>query len=266
MPAASIQPTVTLTDEQVAFFRREGYLAIPSITSPEELARLREIYDGLFSSKAGRDDGNQFDLGGTDEEGKEAVLPQILNPRKYAPELEHTLYAANAAAISRQLLGADASARGEHMIYKPARTGAATPWHQDQAYHDPAQDYDNVNVWMPLQDATVENGCMQFVPRSHTWDVLPHHPIGHDPRVHGLEVDEPERYAAQAVACPLPAGGACFHRSYLLHYAGANRSDLPRRAYIMVFGLPSKPARRARHFPWQQRETTRQARLKAKAM
>ncbi|MBI3830624.1 MAG: phytanoyl-CoA dioxygenase family protein [Planctomycetes bacterium] len=256
---------MVLTDEQIAFFRREGYLTIPAITTPDELARMRALYDRLFASKAGRADGNQFDLGGADEDGKEAVLPQILGPVKYAPELAETLYRANATAIARQLLGATAAYKGEHMIFKPARTGVATLWHQDQAYHDPKLDYDNVNVWLPLQDATLENGCMQFVPRSHTWDVLPHHPIGHDPRVHGLEVDEPERFAQQAVACPLPAGSACFNRSYMLHYAGANRSDIPRRAYILVFSNPPKPATRTRAFPWQNRETACQARLKTQA-
>ena len=62
-----------------------------------------------------------------------------------------------------------------------------------------------VNVWTPLVPARVENGCMQFVPGSHQQDVLPHHPIGNDPRVIGLEVDEPEAYAARAAACPIPA-------------------------------------------------------------
>ena len=43
-------PTLTLRDEQVAFFHREGYLSLPAITTPEEIERVREIYDRLFAT------------------------------------------------------------------------------------------------------------------------------------------------------------------------------------------------------------------------
>ena len=98
-------PTITVTQEQVAFFRREGYLSIERITTQEEVDWMREVYDRLFQSRAGRERGDQFDLAGADEEGKQASLPQILGPVKYAPELADTLYRANAHAICLQLLG-----------------------------------------------------------------------------------------------------------------------------------------------------------------
>lgn len=126
------KPTVILTSEQIEFYHREGYLVLDSITTPEEVAWLREIYDRLFATRAGREEGNQFDLAGTDEEGKEAALPQILNPAKYAPELKNGLYRVNALAIAKQLLGPEANYQGEHAIFKPARIGAETPWHQDE--------------------------------------------------------------------------------------------------------------------------------------
>jgi hypothetical protein len=56
--------------EQIAFYSDNGFLALPPITTPDEVAWLRAIYDDLFQRRAGRDEGNQFDLGGTDEEGK----------------------------------------------------------------------------------------------------------------------------------------------------------------------------------------------------
>ena len=129
-----IKSTITLTEAQIAFYHENGYLAIEAITTPEEIAKLRVVYDQLFDRKAGREEGNQFDLAGTDEEGKAATLPQILNPRKYAPELAGTLYEVNARAIAEQLLGAGAGFSGDHAIFKPAGVGAPTPWHQDEAY------------------------------------------------------------------------------------------------------------------------------------
>ena len=120
------------------------------------------------------------------------------------------------------------------MIYPPGR-GAATPWHQDQAYHDPTLSYRGLNFWMPLDDVTVDSGCLQFVPGSHKLDVLPHHSINHDPRIHGLEVNDPEQWASKSVPCSIPAGGATIHACYMLHYAEPNTSTRPRRAYTLTF-------------------------------
>src|SRR5688500_3327523 len=106
---------------------------------------MRDVYDRLFQEKAGREFGDQFDLAGTDEEGREAALPQILNPARYAPELTEGLFRINALAVARQLLGPDAAYRGEHAIYKPARYGAETPWHQDEAYWNPNLDYNSIS-------------------------------------------------------------------------------------------------------------------------
>src|SRR5436190_22234361 len=102
-----------LTREQIDFFHREGYLAIPSLVPPDEILWLRDIYDRLFSQRAGRSDGNQFDLGGTDEEGKEPVLLQILNAKRYAPELEKGKFRENAFAVARDLLGDKVQPQGE---------------------------------------------------------------------------------------------------------------------------------------------------------
>lgn len=232
-------PTTALTEEQIAFYRNNGYLSLGAITTQYEVGQLRVIYDRLFSDKAGWEEGNQFDLAGTDENDR-PVLPQLLNPSRYAPELLKTQYRRNAKAIAHQLLGDEMSPHnGEHMIYKPPGIGAVTPWHQDQAYHDPTTISRGINVWMPLDDVTVESGCLHFVPGSHTMDVLPHHSIGQEPRIHGLEVDDPEEWASRGVPCPIPAGGATLHAAYMLHYAAANTTHQPRRAYTLTFRLPA---------------------------
>lgn len=255
------QPTIQLTQEQIDFYHREGYLVLEAITTQEEVAWLREIYDRLFEARAGREFGDQFDLAGTDEEDKPAALPQILNPAKYAPELKAGLYRLNALAIARQLLGPEAIYQGEHAIFKPARTGAPTPWHQDEAYWNPAMQYNSFSIWIPLQPATVENGCLHFVPRSHKLEVLPHHCIHNDPRIHGLEVDAAD--TSTAVACPIPAGGATIHHNRTLHYAGPNRSDIPRRAYILAYGIPPKPRAEPRDFYWNRlKQTPREERAR----
>ena len=259
------EPTIQLTQDQIDAYHREGFISVDQISTPDEIEKLRIIYDRLFQQQAGRSDGNQFDLGGTDEDGKQPVLPQIIDPARYAPELTYGLFRANALAIAKQLLGSDAQPQGEHAIFKPALYGAATPWHQDEAYWNPGMNYNAFSLWMPLQPATMENGCMQFVPRSHKNEILPHHSINHDPRVHGLEMD-PLPDVDQAVAVPLSAGGCTVHANRMFHYTGPNRSTMPRRAYILMFGLAPTKRSDGRRFPWQEIKHTAQRDRANKAM
>lgn len=252
-----------LTPHQIRSFHLDGFLSITEpIADERELAWLREVYDRMFSARAGREEGNQFDLAGSDEEGKEAVLPQILDPAKYAPELNEGTYLSVASEIVRQLLGDEASIGIAHAIFKPAGVGAATPWHQDEAYWDPTLQYKTVSAWMPLQEATEENGCLWFVPGSHEWEVAPHQSIGGDVRVHGLEMIDPPS-PSEAVCCALPPGGLTIHRNRTAHYAGPNVSGTPRRALIMMGGLDAVAYRGERFFPWNERKATaRDARAK----
>jgi ectoine hydroxylase-related dioxygenase (phytanoyl-CoA dioxygenase family) len=91
-------------------------------------------------------------------------------------------------------------------------------------------------VWMPLDDVSVDSGCMQFLPGSQARDVLRHRkPEGDGPQP--LVLDEPVDMSG-AVACPLPAGGATIHSCRTLHYAGANTSPRPRRALTCIFHGP----------------------------
>ena len=247
-------PTLNIDDDQVTFFRERGYLVIDSITTAEEVGFLCQVYDRLFAERAGREEGNQYDLAGTDEDDAPAKLPQIVNPVNYAPELADTQFRVNSAEVGRQLLGDEAEFQGEHAIMKPPEIGEAAPWHQDEAYWQGAIEYDSLSVWMALQDTTVDNGCMQFIPRSHLRDVEPHHTIGHDPRIHGLEVDEVD--ASQAVACPISAGGATIHHCRTLHHTGPNRTVMTRRAYIHTWAAPYKSRSTPRDFYWQRKRQT----------
>ena len=260
MQTRSMNPVTTLTPEQIARFRADGFLALPSITTPREVAQLRGIFDRLFAEGAGWEKGAQFDLAGTDEGGRPA-LPQILKPVEFAPELRTTQFRQNALAIARQLLGPEAELWFEHAILKPPHYGAATPWHQDEAHrNDPGTEYEQLSVWMPLQEATEANGCMRFIPRSHLGPVLDHRSPGNDPRVMALECTG--AFApADALPCPLPPGGATIHHCRTLHAAGPNRSDVPRRAYILAFRGAARPSPGFRGYAWNiEKRTAAQAR------
>jgi ectoine hydroxylase-related dioxygenase (phytanoyl-CoA dioxygenase family) len=234
-------------------FLNDGFCRVDQVIDAEELASLREIYDWCFSAAA---DGKvrRKALGGVDEQGRQA-LPQVLEPSQAVPELACLAFRRRVTEIARAVFKTDVIFRADHMILKPAGYGTATPWHQDQAYHDPSNRYRNINFWLPLDGATVEGGCMKFVPGSHLGPILPHEHLDPADRQTALVAQGQAYWSLNSIAVPCPEGSCSLHHSYTLHYAGPNRTDRPRRAYILVIGCPPLPAPHPWQLPWQPRES-----------
>jgi Phytanoyl-CoA dioxygenase (PhyH) len=237
-----------LTDAQVASFRREGYLRVDALTDAAEIDVLLGLYDELFKRDGGFAAGDRIEL---NADVTRAPLPQIVNPERYAPRLVQGPAYRNARGIARQLLGPECVPTGNHAILKPGRIGGATPWHQDEAYWDPRYAHRAVSIWLALQAATLENGCMRFIPGSHRGPVLPHRLISAES--HGLLLDGPMPDAPEAV-CELPAAGATIHDGRTLHSAGPNLSAQPRRALVFGFGLAPRLLESPNYYPWQRPE------------
>ena len=240
---------ISITNEQKERFLLDGFIRLDNVLEADDLAWYRQRYDELFSA-----DGKTIQrkkLGGTDEQGRDQ-LPQILNPSRSMPELKERRYFKHITEIARFILGAEANFRNDHMILKPAGYGAPTPWHQDQAYGDPDYYHTSSNFWLPLENATVESGCMQYVRQTHRGTVLPHEFLVPGEPSSAMVAQNQNYWQANATALPCPAGSVCLHHSYCLHYAGPNRTDHSRRAYIMVFALPPQKLDRPFFFPWKQ--------------
>jgi ectoine hydroxylase-related dioxygenase (phytanoyl-CoA dioxygenase family) len=253
----NLESQLVLTAEQIESFDRDGYLTLRGITTADDLAELRDIYERMFRDKTGLADGNYFDLSAGGEEV--TVLPQIIRMASYEPKLRHSLLWRNIGAVSRQLLGETADYVFDHGIRKPPN-GPKTPWHQDFAYYGPGIRHRCVTFWVPLHDATVENGCMWFVPGSHRGTLLEHHPINGDPRIHGLEIRDAEfgqlypadlrSLAGGTVSCPIRAGDCTVHNEMTIHGTGPNMTDEPRLAYALAFGVRMRRSRVTKDYPW----------------
>ena len=247
VPAGELE--VSPTRDEVAFFRENGYLAVERITTDEEVAWLRAIFEHIFAPEQAQGPGAPVDRSGTLAPGAESRLSQAFFPEMQFPALLETIHRRNAKRYAAALLGVpeDKLSSWGHMIRKPPG-GRAALWHQDHAYWQPELDYHALGVWLPLHDVSIEMGAMQFIPGSHKRGLLPHR---HDdaPAMNVLTVVEGVDDSC-AVACPLKAGGATFHHAETLHYTAPNTTDRPRLAYPMEFQLA--PVRRAepRAMPW----------------
>jgi len=216
---------------EVESFRERGFTSIGAITTPDEIRWLRDVYDELIEDERAL----RLRYSGGGPSGVEGVITQVFLPERQVPKLLETAYIRNAKRLSAQLLGIDESLYGGLMfIYKPAGAGRDTPFHQDEVYWEfRHQRCHSLSVWMPLDEVTVDSGCMQFVPGSQSLDVLRYRKPGNEP----LVLDEPVDLST-AVPVPLQPGGATFHHCRTLHGTAPNTSPRPRRALTTIFHGP----------------------------
>lgn len=230
-------------------FHGNGFTTLPRLVDDAELDWLRGVYDRLFENYLQAEPGDYYDISGNGSD--RARLPQIIRPEKYAPELTASGHFARCRAVAARFLDLpeeDLDFYG-HAILKPAEHGAPTPWHQDEAYMSPRWRRHGLSIWTTLDEASVDSGCLQFIPGLHRGPVLTHRHIDHDDAVRGLTTDEVD--SADAVACPLAPGEASVHGFRTPHYAGPNETGRPRRAYVLVFMGPATEVEDPEPRPWR---------------
>jgi hypothetical protein len=230
-----------LSEDQWGQYGQDGFLHLGPVVDAAGLDRLRRRVDDLAAGRVPNPLVEfQVDTGGEYELLPEAVkqLPPGTDRYRKVQGLEHDdLY----GRLVRHPLFVEICARqyGPHapvslframVMNKPARQGTRLPWHQDGGSvwdldRDPL-----VTVWIALDAATPENGCMDVVPGSHRLGLL---------SWYGSTVSEEgvARYCPPEAYVPLPveAGHGVLVHNWLLHRSGINPTDSPRRAFTCCF-------------------------------
>ncbi len=128
-------------------------------------------------------------------------------------------------SVVRRLCGCDDVSMIQDMaLLKPPGGGREKPWHQDNAYFTIEPGTPIVGVWIALDAATAENGCMHVLPGTHAAGPVPHF-HRRDWQVCDSDVDH-----GRDTVVPLEPGGALFFDGLLQHGTPANRTDSRRRA------------------------------------
>ncbi len=220
-----------LTDEQVHCFREQGFLNVGRITTDEELTWLRDVCDAIVKRKIGYTPAELTTVHIIDRCAFRA-LATVFSPESIVPALKGTIFFGNALqAVSRLLEVEESCLIGEWRLVCKLAHGGETSWHQDAVYRQNAMQHPlphrGATIWMPLDLATQESGCLHYLSGSHWGEVRPHY--FQDGHVIAGNVDP-----SPAVVCPTSAGEAMVHHCRTLHYAGPNRTDRPRRALQVI--------------------------------
>lgn len=225
---------VSLTLEQLNTYHRDGYIVVEDLVTPEEVAALRQRV-GEYTH-GGRAWGNlRVQVEPRVQRGELQVEHPGDGIRKIDGLVqEDDLFRQlglheNIVSIIEQILGPDIKMFRNSLLLKPPKVGSQKGWHQDSPYW-PIEPMDLCSCWFPLDDATLENGCMWAIPGGHTQGPLPHVHVTDD-----YVIDESAYDDALGVAIPLRAGSGLFFHSLLPHYTAPNRSDKWRRAMVLSY-------------------------------
>lgn len=219
-----------LTQEEIQFYRDEGYLSVESVFKSKEIDELRAVTDAFVERSRGVTQNNEvFDL-------EPAHTPEKpLLRRLKSPTKQHEVYfraLRHPGVLDRiaQLIGPSIYFNGEKLNFKPGEAGSPVEWHQDWAFYPHTND-DLLAVGIYLDDATTENGAMMVLPGSHKGPILDHH---QDEHFVGA-VTEPDFDPSGAVPIEVKAGGISIHHARTLHGSAPNRSPHPRRLLLFQY-------------------------------
>jgi ectoine hydroxylase-related dioxygenase (phytanoyl-CoA dioxygenase family) len=234
LPAAEAFEKYKLSPEQVAFFHENGYLANVKLIEDHQIEQLRRELDEI--KEPAHPKNYLFHEFHTNEsKDVNSVLFHSLGHWRIAPAFHDVLWNPAFVVAASQLLGNQA-VRFWHdqLFYKPAQHGGVVAWHQDYSYWTRTKPMQHLTCWIGLDDATKENGCLYYIPKSHRWGLLDKPELAGD--MEGLnaylDTDQREQFKNK-VAIEMPKGYGTFHHPLLVHGSYANKSPRPRRAFVL---------------------------------
>jgi ectoine hydroxylase-related dioxygenase (phytanoyl-CoA dioxygenase family) len=221
-----------LSDEQVSFFQKYGYVAGIRILTDEQIEALRSELEEFFDpSHDGRD--LWYEYHSNESGDPNNVLFHALGAWRLRPGFHDVLWNPAFTVPASQLLDGPVRFWHDQLFCKPAHHGGVVAWHQDYSYWTRTKPMAHLTCWIGLDDATVDNGCIQYVPGSHTWDLLPVTGLADDMDAIQTVLTDEQKAQFKPVAIELKAGEAAFHHPLMVHGSYENRTERPRRAMVI---------------------------------
>ncbi|QGQ94331.1 phytanoyl-CoA dioxygenase family protein [Paenibacillus psychroresistens] len=235
-------------EEQIIKYRNQGYLAVEEVLTLEE---VKKSIDALLELINTRSRGARIELYmktwdelKTDEE-RELAVRKVSN---FVENDEWLKGIANHPGIMAKLeliLGEKPKLAQAIALLKPPG-GLDIPWHQDMSVGGLAYDKTVIGVWIALDEAELENGCMHVIPGSHAGGAIPHYAL-RSWQLCGRDIPVEED-----VAVTLKPGGLMLFHGLIKHGTPHNLSAKRRRAlqfhYVGISAKKLVPAEYKRMF------------------
>ena len=230
-----------ITDEQIRFFHEQGYLSVQHVLEPSEVEAAGQAMWDLI-------DGNRPDFRGVQVEGKMRKKFPTLPPQErrdavrkiakfidYDDHLKALTEHPGILQVLTRIMGEPPVLFQDMGLMKPPYVGREKPWHQDNAYFNLPVETTTVGVWIALDEATPENGCLHIVPGSHREGPMPHF------RRRDWQICDTDARVDRDVLVPLKPGGCLFWHGLTHHGSPTNHTADRRRALQYHYKPASTP-------------------------
>lgn len=227
--AASFQ----LSAEQVQSFHERGFLAGIRILNELQLEGLRSALATLVDPSH---DGQElwYEYNRNESTDPNTVLFHALGAWRVSEAFHDLLWHLAFTVPAAQLLGGDVRFWHDQLFCKPANHGGVVAWHQDYSYWTRTEPIAHLTCWIALDDSSIDNGCLQYIPGSHRWPLLPITGLSGDMlAVKKVLTDDQWHQLQSPYAVELKAGQCAFHHPLMVHGSGENRSSKQRRATVI---------------------------------
>ncbi len=198
----------SLAAEDIQRWNQDGYLGPLDVYDDDAIGEIREYFDKLLADAlaAGQD---SYSI--SSAHLKHARVWDMLTNERIVGYVS-------------DLLGEDLIGWGSHFFCKMPGDGKSVDWHQDCSYW-PLTPTKAVTVWLAVDDADQENGCMEIYAGSHTYGLIDFD-ISDTSSANVLDqsVSNPEQYG-RLQTTPLRAGQISIHSDLLLHGSAPNNSN-----------------------------------------
>ena len=223
-----------ISEEQVHFFDKNGYLPNIKILEPNQVDQLNEELAEIMNPEHPQHH-LFYEFHSNESSDPNSTLFHSLGHWRITPGFHDVLWNPRFVVPASQLLGIRA-VRFWHdqLFYKPARHGGVVAWHQDYSYWTRTIPMQHLTCWVGLDDASIENGCLHYIPQSHRWGLLDKPDLAGN--MEGLEAfltDAQKEQFAHKVPVEMPKGFGVFHHPLMVHGSYENRSETPRRALVI---------------------------------
>ncbi|KIL38347.1 phytanoyl-CoA dioxygenase [Gordoniibacillus kamchatkensis] len=207
-----------LTAEELKHYRDNGYaLYRKPLFSPEKQARLTAIFEEHLAEKGSK------------------LSDELDTPHFRDPRLLEFLLSDEVLDLVEPITGPNIALWSSHFICKDPFVGRATPWHEDSAYwKNRLSRFDSiVTVWVAIDRAVKENGCMKVIPGTHVNGFSEYEEVDSRTNTFGRKIKQVDE--EKAVYFELEPGECSLHDSRIIHGADPNLSPLRRCGYTMRY-------------------------------
>eukprot|EP00698_Gefionella_okellyi_P001016 TRINITY_DN1087_c0_g6_i2.p1 TRINITY_DN1087_c0_g6~~TRINITY_DN1087_c0_g6_i2.p1 ORF type:complete len:188 (-),score=21.72 TRINITY_DN1087_c0_g6_i2:342-905(-) len=155
-----------LSDEQIEEYNRNGFVAGIKVLDDSHVDRLLTELQRLVEVTPERQH-LWHEFHSNECPDPSLVLFHSLGAWRIEPSFHDLIYHPALTVPTAQLLGAAPRLWHDQLFCKPAKYGGNVAWHQDYSYWIRTQPMAHMTVHVALDDQTVENGCLHYIPGSH---------------------------------------------------------------------------------------------------